>query len=127
MSTVLLVGFLGVHGLLHLAVWLPKTDDPERPQPFEPDHSSVLTAAGVEERTTHTLAIGLAAGAAATYVLAAIAVASNVSWAIAIAVSAALLGIALKVLYFHPWLSVGVLLDVLVLSAALVEWPVSLG
>jgi hypothetical protein len=43
-----------------------------------------------------------------------------------LAVVAAGLGLVLKTLYFHPWLSLGVLLDLGVLSAALTQWPVSL-
>lgn len=127
MTTFLVVGFLALHGLLHLAVWLPKPEpDPVKPPPFEPDHSAVLTAAHVPVKATHSLAIGLAAGACAAYLLAAVAVAIGGSWAIGIAVAAALLGLVLKGLYFHPWLSVGVLLDLGVLSAALWEWPVAL-
>ena len=60
------------------------------------------------------------------YLLAAVATALGASWAVATAVAAALLGLLLKGLYFHPWLSVGVLLDLGVLSAALLEWPVAL-
>lgn len=127
MKTFLVVGFLALHGLLHLAVWLPKpSQDPAHPPPFEPDHSSVLTAAHVPVKTTHSLAIGLAVGACVAYLLAALVVALGTGWAVAVAVAAAVLGLLLKGLYFHPWLSFGVLLDLGVLSAALWEWPVAL-
>jgi hypothetical protein len=127
MTTFLVAGFLAVHGLLHLVVWLPKpADDPEHPPPFEPDHSAVLTATGIDQATSHRVAIGLAVGATATYVLAAIAVVFSASWAIAIAVTAALLGLVIKALYFHPWLTIGLLLDLLVLGSALAEWPVAM-
>jgi hypothetical protein len=126
-TTFLVVGFLALHGLLHLAVWLPKpAPAPAKPPPFEPDHSRVLTAVHVPVRSVHALAIGLASGAFAAYLLAAVSVALGASWAVGAAVAAALLGLVLKGLYFHPWLSVGVLLDVGVLSSALVEWPVAL-
>jgi hypothetical protein len=126
-TTFLVVAFLAVHGLLHLAVWLPKPQPaPAKPPPFQPDHSGVLTAVHVPERTTHVVAIGLASGTCAAYLLAAVATALGASWAVATAVAAALLGLLLKGLYFHPWLSVGVLLDLGVLSAALLEWPVAL-
>jgi hypothetical protein len=113
--------------LLHLAVWLPKPEpEPAKPPPFEPDHSAVLTAAHVPVRTTHTLAIALAVAACVAYLLAAVVVAFGPGWAVGVAIVAALLGLLLKVLYFHPWLSIGVLLDLLVLSAVLWEWPVAL-
>lgn len=127
MTTVLVVGFLAVHGLLHLAVWLPKpAPEPGKPPPFEPDHSAVLTEAHVEQATVHRLAIWLAATAAFLYVVAAVAVAVGTSWAVPLAVLAAVVGLAIKLLFFHPWLSIGIALDVLVLTSALVEWPVAL-
>jgi hypothetical protein len=126
-TTFLVVGFLALHGLLHLAVWLPKpAPPPAKPPPFEPDHSRVLTAVHVPVRSVHALAIGLASGACAAYLLAAVSVALGASWAVGVAVAAALLGLVLKGLYFHPWLSLGVLLDLGVVSAAFVEWPVAL-
>lgn len=127
MTTFLVAGFLALHGLLHLAVWLPKpAPDPVHPPPFEPDHSRVLTAVHVPVRSVHALAIGLASGACAAYLLAAVTVATGASFAVGVAVAAALLGLVLKGLYFHPWLSVGVLLDLGVLAAAFWEWPVAL-
>lgn len=127
MTTFLVVGFLALHGLLHLAIWLPKpAPDPAKPPPFDPDHSGVLTAVHVPVQAARSLAIGLAAGACATYLLAAVAVALGTGWAGAVAVAAALIGLLLKGLYFHPWLSLGVLLDLGVLAAAVWEWPVAL-
>ena len=41
--------------------------------------------------------------------------------------TAAVLGLVLKGLFFHPWLTIGVLLDVFVLVAAATAWPVTLG
>jgi hypothetical protein len=75
---------------------------------------------------TRQLSVAMAACAAATYLLAGIAVALDAGWAVPIATTAAILGLALKVLFFHPWLTLGVLLDATVLSAALLDWPVSL-
>ena len=127
MTTVLWVAFLAVHGLLHLAVWLPHPEpDAERPPPFEPDHSGVLTALHVPAPTMHRLSTTLAVVAAVTYVVAGLGVAFSASWAMAVTVAAALVGIALKAVFFHPWLTIGLVLDGLVLSAALAGWPVAL-
>ena len=127
MTTFLVVGFLMVHGLLHLAVWLPKPEpQPDKPPPFEPDHSALLTEAHVQQRTVHRVAVWLAATAAVLYGIAGLAVAVGSTWAVPLAVLAGTVGIAIKLLFFHPWLSVGIALDVLVLSAALVAWPVAL-
>ena len=127
MTTFLVAGFLFVHGLLHLAVWLPKpAPAPDKPPPFEPDHSTLLTREHVEQRTIHRLAILLASTAAVLYVVTAVAAAVGTSWAVPLAVLAASVGLALKLLYFHPWLSAGIALDVLVLAAALAGWPFAL-
>jgi hypothetical protein len=126
-TTFLVAGFLLLHGLLHLAVWLPKPEPaPGRPAPFEPDHSALLTEEHVPQQTIHRLAILLAATAAALYGIAGVAVAFGTDWAVPLAVLAGTVGVTIKLVFFHPWLSVGLALDALVLTSALVEWPVAL-
>ena len=83
----------------------------------------MLTATSVPSAVTRQLSVALAVGAAATYLLAGIAVALDAGWVVPVATTAAILGLALKVLFFHPWLTLGVLLDATVLSAALLDWP----
>ena len=123
----LVVGFLIVHGLLHLAVWLPHPDPrPEHPAPFEPDHSRVLTAVHVEQETTHRVAVVLAVATTAVYVVSAVAVGAELSSAAALVAVAAVIGLAMKVLYFDPWLLIGIGLDALVLTSAVAGWPVTL-
>lgn len=127
MTTALLVGFLAAHGLLHLGIWLPQpSTDPAKPPPFEPDHSAVLTAVHVPTATSHGIAVGLAWATTLAYLLGAFAVAASSGSAAPALVGAASLGLALKAMFFHPWLSLGVLLDVLVLTTALSGWPVTL-
>ena len=124
--TVALVGFLAVHGLLHLAIWFPHPEpDPGKPPPFHPDHSAVLAAVNSPRTTVHQLSLVLAAGTATTYVLAAIAVAMGAGWAAPAAVAAGLFGLLLKVLYFHPWLVLAVMLDLAVVLAGTLGWPVN--
>jgi hypothetical protein len=125
--TWLIAAFLIAHGAVHLAVWLPPSPpDAERQAPFAPDHSAVLTRTRVSPTSSHLIAVGLAGTATAVYIVAGLAVALGSGWAVALAAVAAVVGLALKVLYFNPWLTVGILLDAAVLSAALLSWPVDL-
>jgi hypothetical protein len=124
--TGLLVAFLAVHGLLHLAIWVPPPQ-PQDSAPFRPDHSAVLTAVRTPAVAVRSLARGLALGAAVMYVLAAVGVAVGAGWAAAAALVAALLGLLLKGLYFHPWLLLGIALDGLVFAAVMTGWPVNVG
>lgn len=125
--TWLIAAFLIAHGAVHLAVWLaPPPTDAERQAPFAPDHSALLTRTRVPQAASHVVAVRLAGAATVLYVVAGLAVAFGSGWAVALAAAAAILGLALKFLFFNPWLSLGVLLDAGVLSAALLSWPVSL-
>jgi hypothetical protein len=128
MSEILLVGFLVAHGLLHLAIWVPQPPpDADPPPPFHPDHSAVMTAVSMTSATARGTSIGLAATASAAYLLAALTVALDAGVAVVALVVAAGIGLLLKALFFHPWLTVGVLLDVLVVTSALADWPVTVG
>jgi hypothetical protein len=127
MAVVALVAFLAVHGLLHAAIWLPHpAPAPGRPQSFVLDRSSVLTAADVPQEVVRRLAVRLAVGTTVLYLVSAATVSSEVGWAASVTVAAAALGIGMKVLFFHPWLILGLLLDLLVLSAAVLDWPLTL-
>jgi hypothetical protein len=127
MTALLLAGFLTAHGLVHLAVWLPHpTPDPGRPAPFQPDRSALLTVAAVPKAGARRISEILAVAAAAALVLAGVAVAFGVGEAVPFAVLGAVLGLLLKALFFHPWLSLGIALDLLVLAMALGSWPVPL-
>ncbi|MDL2074893.1 hypothetical protein QNN03_00410 [Streptomyces sp. GXMU-J15] len=121
MTTALVSAFLFVHGLLHLAVWLPHG---AAEQPFDPRHSWVLAAAGAPRaRSVDRAAIGLASVTAMLYVIAgASAAAQSSGWTTA-ALLAAASGLLLKALWFDPWLTLGVLLDVGVIAAVLASWP----
>jgi hypothetical protein len=127
MITALLVAFLVAHGLVHLAIWLPHPQpDTEKPPPFQPDHSGLLTAAPITPSATHTFSVVLASAVAIAYVLAGVAVATSVPAAAGLVAVAAGLGLVLKTLFFHPWLTVGVAIDAVLLVAAMSGWPVSL-
>ncbi|WP_282703523.1 hypothetical protein [Streptomyces sp. CC219B] len=121
MTVALVSAFLFVHGLVHLTVWLPH-DTTE--QPFNPRHSWALAAAGVPRaRVVDRAAIGMAAVTAMLYVIAGSAAAvQSGGWAAA-ALIAASAGLLLKALWFNPWLTLGVLLDVGVITAVWASWP----
>lgn len=128
MVNVLVVAFLLLHGAVHLGVWMPHPPAADgTPVPFEPDHSAVLSRASVGAGVERRIATALAYATAAAYVGAGLAVAAGNSWAVGVAVLASALGLTLKALFFNPWLTLGVALDLLVLSAAVLEWPVSPG
>jgi hypothetical protein len=125
--TWLIAAFLIAHGAVHLAVWLPTPPTDADPQaPFAPDHSALLTRTRVPQAASHRLAVLLAGATTVLYVVAGLAVALGSGWAVAMAAAAAIVGLALKVLYFNPWLTLGILLDAAVLSAAVLSWPVVL-
>lgn len=124
--TVLLVAFLAAHGLVHLVIWAPWPQPTDQPPPFQPDHSAVLTAVHAPARAVRALALGLAVAATAAYLLAAAMVGFDVPGAELAALTAALLGLLIKLVYFNPWLLIGMTLDGLVLTSAVAGWPVSL-
>lgn len=98
----LLAAFLVTHGLLHLAIWLPA---PSSTAPFDPRRSWALPGHGP---------VPLAELTALLYVAAGVTVAATP----AIAIAAAVAGLALKVLWFHPWLLLGIAIDLAVIGAA---------
>jgi hypothetical protein len=119
--------FLVAHGAVHLAVWLPPAPaEAERQAPFAPDHSAVLTRTQLPPAAVHLFAVRLAGAAAAVYVLAGLAVALGSGWAVGLAATAAAVGLALKSVFYNPWLTLGIVLDLAVLISALTDWPVSL-
>lgn len=124
----LLAAFLMAHGAVHLAVWLsPAPADTERPAPFAPDHSAVLTRTHVPPTTIHRTAVRLASATAIAYVVAGVTVALGSGWVVALVCAvAALLGLALKGVFFNPWLSLGIMIDAAVLASAVWSWPVAL-
>ena len=121
MWRLLLGGFFVAHGLVHAAVWAAPTK--EGGMPFDPKHSWALSSLGVEQGA-RALAVSLALLATAAFVAVGIGVWAGQEWWRPLAIGSAAGSFALMVLYFHPWLSVGVLLD-LGIFAALVwtAWP----
>jgi hypothetical protein len=75
---------------------------------------------------TRGTATALACTSAAAFIVAALAVLVGFDgWALVLAL-ASVVGLALKALFFNPWLSLGVLIDAGLLTAVLSGWPLSL-
>ncbi|HEU4480924.1 MAG TPA: hypothetical protein VFS18_03490 [Actinomycetota bacterium] len=117
--------FLIAHGAIHPAIYVTPPD-PVKPPPFDASHSWALSATDVEEQTAHTLSVGAAWLTAASLSASGIALLLGVSGWSALAISGAITGIILKGLFFHPWLSLGIMIDVAILVAVASEWPASL-
>ncbi|MEV6945160.1 hypothetical protein AB0N07_24775 [Streptomyces sp. NPDC051172] len=97
MTPLLVAAFLIVHGLLHPGVWTAP-QQPGTAAPFTPGHSWVPAAVGVRPGAGWWPTAGLVAASS---------------------------GLVLKAVWFDPWLSVGVLLDVGVITAVASSWPAS--
>jgi hypothetical protein len=125
MLRLLIAGFLITHALIHWAIYVtPKK--PDQPGPFDPSRSWALAAVHIAEHPARALSIALASVTAAGFSIAGGVLLAGGGWWLAVAATAAVAGLALKSFYFHPWLSLGVLLDVGVLLAAAASWPPSL-
>lgn len=113
--------FLILHGLTH-AVLYNVTAEPRRGQPFDPRRSRLLTASRMTGYQAERLSVALATFVAAIYVLSGLILLLGATWWIPFAGAAAILGLALKLLYFHTWLLFGILVDALMLVAVATGW-----
>lgn len=125
MTEVLFAAFLIVHGLIHGAIYTipPKPDDKA---PFDPGHSWVLAGFGVQARPARTASTTLAWIACGLFGLAGVLLLAGTGVWTVTALVAVVVGLVLKVGYFHRWLIFGVLLDLGILAAVLGQWPASL-
>ena len=120
----LFAAFLFAHGAIHGSFLSPRplasADGPE--WPFELGRSWVLTPTGLRSESTRVVGTALVAATIATFALAALATAGVIAvdlWAPALA-AGAVASLALLVLFFQPWLALGVLIDLGLLWAVLV-------
>ena len=98
--------------------------NPDKPVPFDPGHSWAL--GGDRTAATRSGSVALACAVAAAYSAAGLMVAIKATNSAAVAGIAAVLGLVLKGLWFHPWLTFGVALDIAIAVAAVLGWPASL-
>ena len=113
--------FLLAHAAIHFAFISPRPPATAGGPawPFEVGHSWVLGPLGVDAETSRVLAIALIAvliGGFALAGLAAIGVAPAGLWPAAVTIGS-VASIALLVVFFHPWLVLGVVIDVVLIWA----------
>jgi hypothetical protein len=121
----LFAAFLLAHGAIHGAFLSPRpaasASGPD--WPFELGRSWFLRLLGLQPESTRVLGTALVAATIGTFALAALATAGVIPadlWAPALA-GGAVASLALLVLFFQPWLALGVLIDLGLLWAVLVE------
>ncbi|MFF6783711.1 hypothetical protein [Streptomyces sp. NPDC012510] len=124
MTAFLVAAFLIMHGLLHPGVWTAP-QQPDRPSPFDPGHSWALAAAHVSPAPARAAALAIAWYTAVVYAIAGAGALASSGWWPTAALVAAGSGLVLKAVWFDPWLSIGVLLDVGVIVAVACTWPAS--
>ncbi|MFI0980833.1 hypothetical protein ACH4SP_27955 [Streptomyces sp. NPDC021093] len=126
-QTALVTVFLVRHGLAHLPVWWASSAGSARSSaPFDPRHSWAFAVAELPQARAGQASVLLAGAVAVLYVAAGAAVVAQADAWPAVAVAAAAAGLALKALWFHAWLSFGVLLDLGVIAAVTMNCPGSL-
>jgi len=133
LPTLLLVGFLLAHAAIHLGFLSPRpaTTAGAPAWPFELAHSRPLAALGLDPGVARGVGRGLVAvtlGGFAVAAIGALGILPRDAWFAAASVGA-IASASLLLLYFHPWLVLGVAIDVALLWVVLVaRWvPDALG
>lgn len=128
----LVAGFLLAHAAVHLGFVSSPPATAGGPQwPFELGRSWALTPLGLDGAASRPLAIALLAVVFAGYAVAALASAGLLPSGLFVGgvVAGSVASVAMLVLFFHPWLLIGVALDVVLVWAVLIaRWlPEGLG
>jgi len=100
--------FLLAHGLLHVAVWIPRPAN----VPFDTSRSPMFG-------NVRGVAISLSLLAALLFVVAGVAVLMHAAWWAPVAIAAAAISALLIILTFSPWLLAGLAIDVIIVVIAL--------
>jgi hypothetical protein len=107
--------FLVAHGLVHLLYLVPAPEgDPS--YPFVPESRWIADALSLAPGMAKAFAGTLAVASALAFALAGVALIVDVQlWRTAAAVGA-VGSLALMALFFHPWLSIGIAIDLAILA-----------
>lgn len=121
MAGVLVAGLLLAHGLIHAAYLSPRplarAGGPA--WPFELEQSWLLGRLGVPGSPARMIGAALVVATIAGFALAGVAalgVGADALWTAGIGIGA-VASLATLVLYFHPWLSLGIVIDLALLWA----------
>ena len=109
--------FLLAYGFAHLAIWLPPYDP--RRRTFDARHSQALVRAGLDEQLARRAAVIAAGVTAGLFIVSGFSAIGAAAWSGAVAASAATASLGLAVLYFSPWLSLLVVVDLAIIVAVL--------
>jgi hypothetical protein len=130
---VFLAGFLFLHGAIHVSYLAPRPPaTPGGPVwPFTLERSWLLTAMAVPAELTRLIGLALVVATLASFAFAAAAMLGlfpSGLWPAAVAVGAGT-SLAVLALYFHPWLVIGVVIDLALLAVVMIaRWsPDALG
>jgi hypothetical protein len=105
------------HGLIHVAIYAPPT---AADAPFDAGHSWLASGA----RQARPLLLTLAYASAATLTVAGIGLFAQQNWWQVAAIAGAVLSLLLLILFFNPWITVGVAINVAVILVLVqTDWP----
>jgi hypothetical protein len=122
----ILAGFLLAHGALHASFLTPRPPVTAGgpPRPFDLDRSWLLSPMGVQPELTRLIGVALVAAMVVGFAfasLSALGIAPHGIWGPAVTLGSVASG-AVLVLFFHPWLALGLGIDVALMWAALAGW-----
>jgi hypothetical protein len=121
MIRVLFSILLIAHGLIHTAIWLSPTS---KEGTFDPKHSWILDSMGLQTDVIHGIAVVLAIVAALALVSGAIGLLAHQGWAHIPVLAGSVVSLLLIVVYFNPWMSLAILLDLGIVYLLVVRhWP----
>jgi hypothetical protein len=128
-SSWLLAAFLVAHGLIHASYLRPPpaVEPGAPPWPFRLERSWALAGAGAPVEAVRATGRVLVLLVVAAFALAGIGVLAGAAWWGPVTLVAATLSLVQLGLFFHPWLSLGVLIDAVLIAGVTVGWPWTLG
>lgn len=110
------VGLLLIaHGLVHLMYLMPRPED-DQSYPFVPETRWSAKLVGLGPSTAKMIAVSLAVAVAVVLLVSGIALFADADIWKAAAATGSLLSLALLLLFFHPWLTIGIAVDVAILT-----------
>ncbi len=116
--------FLAAHALIHVSYLTPAPPQTAGGPawPFQADHSWLITRFGLDPTLVRSLAVVLVAATIAAFLAAGLATLGwlSAAWWPGLVVLGAALSLTTLTVFFHPWLLLGIAIDVVVLLATVV-------